>query len=284
MDDLPENLLRCRTMLGHFNVLSLLQLARLLWVLFFWYPLQVFGDSAVLPTPWQMGLMTPASPVMAEIKWFHDHVMYVVVAIAIIVTFLVSYVVYRFRAKRNPVPSKTAHHTWLEVVWTAIPALIVIVLAIPSIKLLYFMDQVPKSDLTIKAIGHQWYWSYEYPDDKMVFDSYMIEDKDLKPGQVRLLEVDNRIVVPINTTIKVLLTSTDVIHSWAVPALGIKTDCVPGRLNETWMRIDKPGIYYGQCSELCGSKHGFMPIVIEAVPPEQYQVWRETAKKKFAAA
>lgn len=194
-------------------------------------------------------------------------------AIAVFVIGLLLYVIFRFRASRNPNPSRVSHHTILEVVWTTIPVVILIIIGIPSFKLLYFMDVVPKSDLTIKAVGHQWYWSYEYPDHNISFDSFMIEDKDLKPGQLRLLETDTHVIVPTNTNIRVITTSADVIHSWAIPSFGVKRDSVPGRLNETWFNVQKEGLYYGQCSELCGTKHGFMPIVIEAVSPEKFKQW-----------
>src|SRR5262249_35002847 len=169
----------------------------------------------------------------------------------------------RFREKASPVPSRTTHNTLVEVVWTVVPVLILVVIAIPSLRILYYSDRVEKADMTIKAIGHQWYWSYEYPDQgSLTFDALLIPDKELKPGQLRLLETDKRVVLPVDTNISVLVTADDVIHSWAVPSFGVKRDAVPGRINETWIRIEREGTYYGQCSELCGKDHGFMPITV----------------------
>ena len=238
--------------------------------------------NAGFPTPWQMGFQVPASPMMERIVHFHDTLFVIIVAIAVVVTALLGYTIFRFSAKRNKTLSTTTHHTWLEVVWTAIPALIVVGLAVPSVKLIYFIDQEPQNAMTIKVTGHQWYWSYDYPDQGVAFDSYMVEDKDLKEGQIRLLSVDNNLVVPVGQPVCLQLTSMDVLHSWAVPALGVKKDTVPGRLNQIWLQVDRPGLYYGQCSELCGMKHGFMPIVVEAVTPEQYAHWLVSAKTKFA--
>jgi cytochrome c oxidase subunit 2 len=190
----------------------------------------------------------------------------------------------RFRASANPVPSKTSHHTLVEVVWTVVPILILIVIAVPSFKLLYYGDKSPDAQLTIKAIGHQWYWSYEYPDNgNFTFDSNIVQEADLKPGQPRLLTTDNVVVVPVNTDVRMLVTAADVIHSWAMPAFGVKKDGVPGRLNETWFRVEREGTYYGQCSELCGQLHGFMPIEVKAVSKEAYAKWVEEAKKQFAS-
>lgn len=203
----------------------------------------------------------------------HNLLLVVITVIAIIVGALMSYVMVRYRASRNPIPSKTAHNTLLEVVWTMIPVLILVVIAIPSLKLLFSMDKAQDATMTVKAVGHQWYWSYEYPEKQITYDSYMIEEKDLKAGQIRLLSVDNPIMVPVDTTVRILVTSQDVLHSFAVPSLGIKKDGVPGRLNETWLRIGKIGDYYGQCSELCGVKHGFMPIHVKVVSQVDYDAW-----------
>jgi cytochrome c oxidase subunit 2 len=235
------------------------------------------------PHPWQMTFQEAASPVMEGITTMHSLLMVIAACIATLVSVLLLYIMVRFRASKNPIPSKTSHHVLLEVVWTLVPVVILVVIGIPSMKLLFELDKPQNPDLTIKAVGHQWYWSYEYPsqDEKSFsFDSYMIEDKDLKPGQPRLLEVDNRVVVPVNATVRVLVTSTDVLHSFAVPSLGIKRDAVPGRVNETWFRIGREGVYYGQCSELCGVKHGFMPIAIEVVSKEAYETW--LSKKRGA--
>jgi len=233
--------------------------------------------AASQPEPWQMGFQKAASPMMEGIASMHHLLLIVIITVACFVILLLAYVIYRFRTKKNPIPSTTSHHMLLEVVWTLIPVMILVIIGIPSIKLLFALDRPQDAQITIKVIGHQWYWSYEYPTKDplktITFDSYMIEDKDLKPGQPRLLEVDNRVIVPLDTTVRVLVTSTDVLHSFAVPSLGIKKDAVPGRINETWFRIAKEGVYYGQCSELCGVRHGFMPIAIHAVSKEQYDEW-----------
>jgi len=228
---------------------------------------------AYSPHNWQMYLQDPASPVMAELFKFHDFLLYITAAIVLFVLALMTYVCIRFSKKNNPVPSKTKSNILIEVIWTVVPVIILIIIAIPSIRILYFAEQKITPDLTVKVVGHQWYWHYEYPEQNISFDSYIIKDEDLKPGQLRLLEVDNRVIVPLNSKVKILLTSNDVIHSWAVPALGIKTDAVPGRINETWFEITKPGVYYGQCSEICGVGHGFMPIAVEAVSQSEFAEW-----------
>lgn len=228
---------------------------------------------AAYPKPWQIYYQAPVTPVMEKIYDLHLMLLIIEGLIVLLVAALLVFVIVRFRASRNKSPSKRAHNTLLETIWTIIPVLILVLIAFPSFKLLYLMDSTPKSDLTIKAIGNQWYWTYEYPDHDIHFDSNMLTESQLKPGQLRLLEVDNRVVVPTNTNVRVITTSSDVIHSWAVPAFGIKRDSVPGRLNETWLNVRKEGVYYGQCSELCGVNHAFMPIVVEAVSPEKFQEW-----------
>ena len=244
----------------------------------------VAGAHAAQPAPWQMGMQDPASPVMREITDFHNMLLIIITAITVFVLALLLYVVARFNERRNPTPSKTSHNTLIEVVWTVVPIMILVFIAIPSFKLLYFTDRVEDAGLTIKAIGHQWYWTYEYPDqDDLTFDTVMLEDDELEEGQPRLLATDNDVVVPVGTTVRVLVTADDVIHSWAVPSLGVKIDAVPGRLNETWIRIEEEGLYYGQCSELCGTNHGFMPIAIRAVSKEAFAGWVEKAKEEFAA-
>lgn len=233
--------------------------------------------------PWEFKLLPAASPVKETIHHMHNFLMYVITIITIFVTILLAYTCIRFRAKANPVPSKTSHNTLIEVLWTIIPVIILVAIAIPSFKTLFEEGRIEKADMTLKVVGHQWYWSYEYPDqDNIKFDSYMIADKDLKPGDLRLLTVDNRVVVPVNKVVRVQVTGADVIHSWAVPSLGVKKDAVPGRLNETWFKVTKPGIYYGQCSELCGQLHGFMPIMVEAVTQEDFDKWVQAAKQKFS--
>ena len=192
------------------------------------------------------------------------------------------YACIRFRASRNPNPSTTTHNVAVEVLWTLVPCLILIVMAVPSFKILYKQDTIPKAEVTVKAIGYQWYWGYEYPDENIIFDSYMIEEEDLKPGQPRLLAVDNEVVVPVNKVVKVLITANDVLHAWALPSFGVKRDAMPGRVNETWFKADRVGTYYGQCSELCGIKHAFMPITVRVVTDEEYKTWLDDAKIKFA--
>ena len=235
------------------------------------------------PKNWQLGFQEAVTETMRDIVNFHDNLLLpIIIAISIFVLFLMVYVCIRFRASRNPNPSKTTHNVAVEVMWTLIPVLILLVMAVPSFKILYKQDSIPKADVTVKAIGYQWYWGYEYPDENIIFDSYMIEDKDLKENQPRLLAVDNEIVVPVNKVVKVLITANDVLHAWAVPSLGVKRDAVPGRINETWFKAEKVGTYYGQCSELCGIKHAFMPITVRVVSEEDYQIWLSEAKIKFA--
>ena len=222
--------------------------------------------------PWQMGFQPAVTPVMERIVEFHDLLLIIITAITIFVLGLLLYVSVRFNEKANPVPSKTTHNTLLEVAWTVIPIVILVVISVPSLKLLYFMDKTQNAEMTLKVTGHQWYWSYEYPDDGgFTFDSIMVDEDDLEPGQARLLTVDEEVVLPINTDIRILLASDDVIHNWAVPSFGIKIDTVPGRTNETWVRITREGVYKGQCSELCGVNHGFMPISVTAVSKEAYK-------------
>ncbi|MGE0610970.1 MAG: cytochrome c oxidase subunit II [Hyphomicrobiales bacterium] len=226
------------------------------------------------PSPWQMNFQVGVTPIADQIHQFHNFLLVIITVITLFVLALLIYVMFRFSEKANPRPSQVTHHTWLEVAWTVIPVLILIVIAIPSFRLLFAQYNFPKADVTIKAIGNQWYWSYEYPDqDNMSFDSVMLEENELKPGQPRLLSVDNEVVVPVNKNIHVLVTASDVIHNWTVPSLGVKMDAVPGRLLKTWFRAEKPGIYYGQCSELCGSKHAFMPIAVRVVSDEEFASW-----------
>ena len=235
------------------------------------------------PKDWQLGFQEAASSSMREIVNFHDKLLLpIIIAISVFVLFLMVYACIRFRASRNPNPSTTTHNVAVEVLWTLIPCLILIVMAVPSFKILYKQDTIPKADVTVKAIGYQWYWGYEYPDENIIFDSYMIETKDLKKDQPRLLAVDNEVVVPVNKVVKVLITANDVLHAWALPSFGVKRDAVPGRINETWFKAEKVGTYYGQCSELCGIKHAFMPITVRVVSEQEYSDWLEEAKIKFA--
>ena len=231
------------------------------------------------PAPWEYKLQGSASPVMDSITNFHDWLLIVITVITLFVLGLLVTVVVKFNAKANPVPSKTTHNTLIELAWTLLPVLILVSIAIPSFKLLFEELDIPKADLTIKATGKQWYWSYAYPDNgKFEFDSLMAQDK-----QPRLLGVDNEMVVPVDKVIRVQTTGADVIHSFAVPAFGIKIDAIPGRLNETWFKATKTGMFYGQCSELCGKDHAFMPIAVRVVSDQEFAAWVETAKKKFAS-
>lgn len=235
------------------------------------------------PHPWQLGLQAGATPVMDDVIWFHDFLLWVIAAITLLVLALLVYVMLRFNARANPVPSRTTHNTAIEVVWTVVPVLILVTIAVPSFRLLFFQLNTPQADVTVKATGKQWFWSYSYPDSKFEFDSLMVQTADLKPGQPRLLSVDNEMVVPVNKVVRVLTTGADVIHSWAVPSFGVKIDAIPGRVNETWFKAEREGLYYGQCSELCGRDHAFMPIVVHAVSEKDYAAWLDQAKKKYAA-
>jgi cytochrome c oxidase subunit 2 len=241
---------------------------------------------AAEPFPWQIGMQEPVTDIMSKIVDLHNHLLLIIFPIGLFVTVLIAYVAWKFRASKNPVASKTTHHTILEIVWTAIPTLILFVICFPSIKLVYFADKVPDSSMTVKVIGLQWYWQYQYPDDKIEFESRMIADKDIQPGQKRLLDVDHQVVIPVNTNVRLLVTAgaEDVIHSWSVPAFGIKQDAVPGRIREVWINVKKEGVYYGQCSEICGSGHAYMPIVVRVVSKGDYAKWLSEAKQKFAGA
>ena len=235
------------------------------------------------PKNWQLGFQDSASQGMTEIVSFHNNILLpVIIAISVFVLFLMIYVCIRFRASKNPNPSKTTHNVAVEVLWTLIPCLILIVMAVPSFKILYNQDTIPKADVTVKAVGYQWYWGYEYPDENIIFESYMIKEDELKENQPRLLTVDNEVVVPVNKVVKVLITANDVLHAWALPSFGVKRDAVPGRINETWFKAEKVGTYYGQCSELCGIEHAFMPITVKVVTDEEYAIWLAEAKMKFA--
>ncbi len=245
----------------------------------------IYATSSLADQPkqWQLGFQDAASQSMREIVSFHNNLLLpVIIAISAFVLFLMIYTCIRFRASKNPNPSKTTHNVAVEVLWTLIPCLILIVMAVPSFKLLYKQDTIPKVDLTIKAVGYQWYWGYEYPDENIIFESYMIKEEELKENQPRLLTVDNEVVVPVNKVVKVLITANDVLHAWALPSFGVKRDAVPGRINETWFKAEKVGTYYGQCSELCGIQHAFMPITVRVVTDEEYAEWLSEAKMKFA--
>ncbi len=232
------------------------------------------------PSPWALGLQEAGSPVMADITWFHNFLLVIITAITVFVLILLLTVMIRFNARANPNPSRTTHNAMIEVMWTIVPVVILLAIAVPSFRLLFLEVDSPKPDLTVKATGKQWYWSYNYPDNgNFEFDSLIVEDKDLKPGQPRLLTVDNEMVVPVNKVVHVLVTGADVIHSFAVPSFGIKIDAVPGRLNDTWFKPTSEGRFHGQCSELCGKDHAFMPITVRVVNDAEFAAWVETEKK-----
>jgi cytochrome c oxidase subunit 2 len=240
------------------------------------------GAGVGQPSPWQIGLQGSASPVMDDVVWFHDFLLWIIGAITLFVLGLLMVIIVRFNAKSNPVPSRTTHNTVIEVIWTVVPVLILVAIAVPSFRLLFLQLKVPDAEVTVKATGKQWFWSYDYPDAKFGFDSLMLQDKDRKADQPRLLAVDNEMVVPVNKVVKLLVVGADVIHSFSIPSFGIKIDAVPGRVNETWFKAEREGMYYGQCSQLCGRDHAFMPIAIRVVKDSDYSAWLDQAKKKYA--
>lgn len=236
--------------------------------------------------PWQLGFQEPASSSAVHLNEFHNFLLYIITGITIFVLLLLIYVVVRFNKRANPEPKQFTHNVLIEVIWTAVPLIILLVIVVPSFKLLYFLDRTEEPEMTLKVTGYQWYWGYEYPDQEGInFLSYMIPDDeiDTSKGEQRLLSTDTKIVLPVDTNIQILVTAADVLHAFAVPALGIKIDAIPGRLNETWVNISKPGIYYGQCSELCGKDHSYMPVEIHAVSKEEFKVWVEKAKKEYSS-
>ena len=243
-------------------------------------PLQAMAKEVVgIAEPWQLGFQESASPVMEQLADLHDYVLVIITVITIFVMLLLLYICIRFSRRNNPTPSKTTHNTLIEIIWTVVPVMILIAIAIPSLRLHYYMDRAADPEMTLKVTGYQWYWGYEYPDhDNLSFDAIIKSDDELEEGDVRLLSTDKPVVVPVNTTVRVLMTAADVIHAWAIPALGVKQDAVPGRLNETWFEATRTGIYYGQCSELCGIKHGFMPIELHVVEKDEFEAWVAQAK------
>ena len=253
---------------------------RILGLLLIFFP----SLALALPKNWQMGFQESASVAMDRFVNFHDMLLIIITVVVIFVFILLIYTCIRFHHKNNPIPKKFTHNIGMEILWTIVPCILLIIIAIPSFKLLYYVDTIGKMDMTVKVVGRQWFWQYEYPEEKIAFDSYMIPDSEIKPGQIRLLSTDNSLVLPIDTDIRIMVTGGDVIHSFAMPSLGIKIDAVPGRINETWVRITKAGDYYGQCSELCGVGHGFMPISLKAVSKEDYKTWTEKAKKEFSSS
>jgi cytochrome c oxidase subunit 2 len=246
------------------------------------------GSALAAPQNYDLGFQPAVTPVMERIASFHSILLYIITAITIFVMLLLLWVMFRYSEKRNPNPSKTTHNVVLELAWTVIPVLILIGIAFPSFRLLYFADRVEDADITIKAVGRQWYWSFEYPDHgNFTFDSFMVPDSDLQPGQPRLLTADNALVLPVDTNIRILVTASDVLHNFAMPSFGLKTDAVPGRINETWTYVPAEyagQTFYGQCSELCGTGHAFMPVMIQMVTKEEFAAWTEQAREEFAEA
>ncbi|MBO6562906.1 MAG: cytochrome c oxidase subunit II [Nisaea sp.] len=266
---------RAISSLAHLAALPLLLVATL--------ALPAGAEEIRMPQPYQLGLQDPVSPVGVHINEFHTYLLYLIFAISIFVLALLVYVCIRYRASANPNPSRTSHNTLIEILWTAVPVIILVVVAIPSFKNLYYLDRAVDPDMTIKVIGNQWYWSYEYPDEQIVFDSYLLEGEDLqKANGTRLLDVDNPLVVPTGKKIQVLVTSNDVFHSFFVPSAVVQIYAIGGRTNETWMQFDKEGTFYGQCNQICGVRHAYMPIVVKALNEADYAEWLKGAKEKFA--
>ena len=258
---------------------------------FFVAVIAFFQDGALaienlgVPEDYQMTYQDAATPNMVDITWFHDTFLFpIILGITLFVTALLIYVMIKFNAKSNPKPSRTSHNSIIEVLWTVIPVIILIAIAVPSFRILYTQQDIPvDADLTIKATAYQWYWGYEYPDSNGIyFDSLPLEEEELTEGKLRLLSVDNPLVVPAGAVVRVQVTSADVIHNWAVPSFGVKMDAIPGRLNETWFKVDEPGIYYGMCSELCGVRHAYMPIEVHVLEEAQYIAWINKAEQEFA--
>jgi cytochrome c oxidase subunit II len=241
--------------------------------------------ASALPYNYELGLQPAASPVMERIESFHQLLVYIIVAISLFVLALLVWIIIRYNRRANPTPSKTHHNTLLEVAWTIIPVIILVIIAIPSFKLLYYEAAIPKADVKLNVIGKQWYWTYQYPaDGNFQFDSNGLSDVDAKKaGEPRLLGVGDVVVVPVNKVVEVVTTGADVIHSWALPQMGVKMDAVPGRLNHTWFKATRTGTFYGECSELCGARHAFMPIEVKVVTDAEYAAWLLKAKKKYAA-
>ena len=248
-------------------------------------PLSAFANEGISEN-WQLSFQEPATDLMSDIISFHSYIlMPIITGISLLVLGLLLYIMFRFNSKRNVVASTTTHNTVIEILWTVIPVILLIIIAIPSFRLLYVSETIPKADLTIKAIGNQWYWTYEYPDyEDIVFDANMLLENELSDPKLRLLETDTQIVVPVNKVVKLQITSADVLHAWTIPAFGVKMDAVPGRLNETWFKANKEGIYYGQCSELCGAKHAFMPINVKVVSESEFDDWLDFAKEEYASS
>ena len=236
------------------------------------------------PTPWEMGMQPAHSPVQSQIEWLNGLLLYLITAIVVFVAGMLLFTIWKFGRSRHPKANKVSHNTLLEVAWTIVPALILVVIAIPSFRLVYYEDRARDADMTIKVIGHQWYWEYNYPDQGNIdFTSYPVDKDNPPPGTKRLLDVDNQLVVPVGKNIRILTTGGDVIHSWFIPSLGVQRYAIPGRTIETWVRVDQPGTYYGECNQICGTNHSNMPISIKGVTPTEFDAWKVTAKAKFAS-
>src|SRR4051812_31114312 len=237
------------------------------------------------PQPWEMGMQRSFSPIKDQIIDLHDLVLVIITVITLFVAALLVWVMVRYNSRRNPSPSQTSHNTVLEIAWTVVPVLILVIIAIPSFRLIYFQDRTPNPDLTIKVTGHQWYWEYSYPDHGNVdVESRYVADEDLKPGQLRLLDVDNQMVIPVGKKVRILTNSTDVIHSFFIPSFGVQRYAIPGRTIETWLEANEAGTFYGECNQICGQNHSRMPIAIRAVPENEFNAWLEQAKKSASAA
>ncbi len=242
-------------------------------------PIAALAEPQGMAHPWQLNFQNPATPVMEKLYALHDMLLIIITVITIVVLALMTFICVRFRRSQNPVPSTNSHNTRLEIIWTVLPIFILVVIAIPSLKVHNYMDIEPDAEMTLKVTGRQWYWSYEYPDQGgIAFDSYIKKDAELKPGEPRLLTVDNPVMIPVDTVVRVQMTGADVIHSWAVPSFGVKRDAMPGRLNESWFKAEREGVFYGQCSELCGTGHGFMPIEIHVVSKQAFADWVNSKK------
>lgn len=260
-------------------------LAASLAVLAAYAPTMAVAQIVQAPHPWQIGMQTAHSPVERNVQSLNELLLWIIVLITVFVAGLLAYVCWRYNAKRHPVPGRTSHNTVLEIAWTVLPVLILVVIAIPSFRLIYFEDRTYSPDMTIKVTGHQWYWEYGYPDSgDLHFDSYMVPQEDLKPGMIRQLSADNQLVLPVGKNIRILTTSGDVIHSFFIPSLGVQRYAIPGRTIETWVRVDEPGDYYGECNQICGTNHSVMPISIHAVTEADYKTWLDQAKTKFSDA
>ena len=257
--------------------------------------LAMASEVAGRPVDKAMGFQRAVTEVARDIQWLDNFLLIIMTAVAVFVTALMLYVIVRFNKRANPKPATFTHNAGLEVAWTALPVLILVIIAIPSLRLLFLQLEVPEPDLTIKATGSQWYWTYEYPDEAIEFDAVMLQKDELTQygytADDWLLATDTRVVVPVNAVVHVLVTGSDVIHAWTIPSFGSKIDAVPGRINETWFRAEETGVFYGQCSELCGKNHAYMPIVVEVVSQEDYDAWVQTqqamngtASTKLAAA